>query len=993
MGLGPRLVMVDVTSPTQPIFTGQSPVLPEIVNGTVVSGGHAYAAAGDAGLLVLDVTDPAYPTAVSSVATPGWAWAVAVDGGHAYVADYQGGLRIISVADPANPTGVGYYLAPDDVKGVAVSGSYAHLAAGSSGLRVVSVADPANPMEVAFAALPGYAESVAVAGNYAYLAMSDGLQVVNVADPSNPTAVGSYSSPGPSLGIAVAGSLAFLTTEDTGLRVINISNPAAPFEIGSYDVPQRAFGIATAGGYVYVADFELGLRVVNVLDPANPVEEGVYDAAGGTLDAAVAGDFVHVAQPGSPGLQVVDVTAPANPVAIGVTDEVTNVLGIAISGSLAYAAASAFSVIDVGDPTQPTLLGTNSATGVDVAVAGDYAYLAQGYGGLQVISVVNPPNPAVVGTYISPDAVAGVAISGEHAFLANWQAGLRIIDVTDPANPLEVGYLDTPGSASDIAVAGDFAYIADGDGGLRIVNVTDPADPQEVGSFDTAEPAVGAAVVGNLAFVVDGAGLHVIDVSFPANPTEVGSFSSSLSYAWRVSAVGEYIYLSDQFAGLFILRYGPAVAPTAAVITGPSTGVIAATYTFTAAIGPVSATVPLTYEWQATGQLPLTHTAGLTDTAAFQWSTGGPKTITVTALNAAGYLTATHTISLYEPVTAAFSAAPLTGTAPLTVTFINLSTGDFDACTWTFGDGGNSDVCTDPAYQYADPGTYTVTLSVSGPGGTDTLTETDYITVYQPVTVAFTAAPLTGTAPLTVTFTNLSTGDFDACAWTFGDGGSSNICTDPAYPYADPGTYTVTLSVSGPGGTDTLTQTGYITVYEPVTAAFTAAPLTGTAPLTVTFTNLSTGDLDACAWSFGDGGTSNICADPAYQYAAPGTYNVTLAVSGPGGTDTLTETEYITVYQPVTAAFTATPTSGTVPLLVDFTNLSSGDYDTCLWEFGDGQSSTDCDDPSHLYAAAGVYTVSLTVSGPGGQDTAVQANYIVVEPFRVFLPLVMGLRP
>jgi PKD repeat protein len=910
MGLGPRLVMVDVTSPTQPIFTGQSPVLPEIVNGTVVSGGHAYAAAGDAGLLVLDVTDPAYPTAVSSVDTPGWAWAVAVDGGHAYVADYQGGLRIISVADPANPTGVGYYLAPDDVKGVAVSGSYAHLAAGSSGLRVVSVADPANPMEVAFAALPGYAESVAVAGNYAYLAMSDGLQVVNVADPSNPTAVGSYSSPGPSLGIAVAGSLAFLTTEDTGLRVINISNPAAPFEIGSYDVPQRAFGIATAGGYVYVADFELGLRVVNVLDPANPVEEGVYDAAGGTLDAAVAGDFVHVAQPGSPGLQVVDVTAPANPVAIGVTDEVTNVLGIAISGSLAYAAASAFSVIDVGDPTQPTLLGTNSATGVDVAVAGDYAYLAQGYGGLQVISVVNPPNPAVVGTYISPDAVAGVAISGEHAFLANWQAGLRIIDVTDPANPLEVGYLDTPGSASDIAVAGDFAYIADGDGGLRIVNVTDPADPQEVGSFDTAEPAVGAAVVGNLAFVVDGAGLHVIDVSFPANPTEVGSFSSSLSYAWRVSAVGEYIYLSDQFAGLFILRYGPAVAPTAAVITGPSTGVIAATYTFTAAIGPVSATVPLTYEWQATGQLPLTHTAGLTDTAAFQWSTGGPKTITVTALNAAGYLTATHTISLYEPVTAAFSAAPLTGTAPLTVTFINLSTGDFDAC-----------------------------------------------------------------------------------AWTFGDGGTSNICADPAHPYANPGVYTVTLAVSGPGGTDTLTKTDFITVYEPVTAAFTAAPLTGTAPLTVTFINLSTGDFDACTWTFGDGGTSNICADPAHQYADPGAYTVTLAVSGPGGSDTLTETEYITVYQPVTAAFTATPTSGTVPLLVDFTNLSSGDYDTCLWEFGDGQSSTDCDDPSHLYAAAGVYTVSLTVSGPGGQDTAVQANYIVVEPFRVFLPLVMGLRP
>jgi hypothetical protein len=174
------------------------------------------------------------------------------------------------------------------------------------------------------------------------------------------------------------------------------------------------------------------------------------------------------------------------------------------------------------------------------------------------------------------------------------------------------------------------------------------------------------------------------------------------------------------------LRPEPAVAPTTVSLTGPAAGFVDMTYPFTAtAAGPISLTLPLSYFWEATDQQPLTHTAGLTDTAAFHWSTGGPKTITVTALNEAGFVTATHTITVYEPVTAAFSAAPLTGTAPLTVTFANLSTGDFDACAWTFGDGGSSDLCTDPAYPYADPGTYTVTLSVSGPGGTDTLTETD----------------------------------------------------------------------------------------------------------------------------------------------------------------------------------------------------------------------------------------------------------------------------
>jgi large repetitive protein len=340
-------------------------------------------------------------------------------------------------------------------------------------------------------------------------------------------------------------------------------------------------------------------------------------------------------------------------------------------------------------------------------------------------------------------------------------------------------------------------------------------------------------------------------------------------------------------------------------------------------------------------------------------------------------------------IRANFEGLPREGLAPLNVAFSNLSTGSFDTCIWDFGDGAGAEVCTNLDHLYGAPGVYTVTLTISGTAGMDTESKPGYITVHDPVTAAFSAAPLTGTAPLTVTFANLSTGDFDACTWTFGDGGTSDLCTDPAYQYTDPGAYTVTLAVSGPGGTDTVTDTDFITVYEPVTAAFSAAPLTGTAPLTVTFANLSTGDFDACAWTFGDGGTSDQCAGPTHLYASPGSYTVTLAVSGPGGTDTLTETEYITVYQPVTAAFTATPTSGTVPLLVDFTNLSSGDYDTCLWEFGDGQTSTDCHDPSHLYAAAGVYTVSLTVTGPGGTDTAVQADYIVVELYRVFLPIVM----
>jgi PKD repeat protein len=79
-------------------------------------------------------------------------------------------------------------------------------------------------------------------------------------------------------------------------------------------------------------------------------------------------------------------------------------------------------------------------------------------------------------------------------------------------------------------------------------------------------------------------------------------------------------------------------------------------------------------------------------------------------------------------------------------------------------------------------------------------------------------------------------------------------------------------------------------------AAFSAAPTSGPAPLEVVFTNTSTGDYDTCSWLFGDGGTSSNCNNPNHTYAAPGIYNVTLTVSGLGGTDTLLRAAFISVY-------------------------------------------------------------------------------------------------
>jgi len=172
-------------------------------------------------------------------------------------------------------------------------------------------------------------------------------------------------------------------------------------------------------------------------------------------------------------------------------------------------------------------------------------------------------------------------------------------------------------------------------------------------------------------------------------------------------------------------------------------------------------------------------------------------------------------------------------------------------------------------------------------------------------------------------------------------------------------------------------------------ADFSALPTSGAPPLGVNFTNLSTGDFDQCLWDFGDGNSSDVCQDPSHIYEISGTFTPTLTVDGPGGNDMITIPDYIIVYEPVNAIFSALPTSGAPPLGVNFTNLSTGDFEQCLWNFGDGETLANCDDSKHVYKDEGNYSVNLTVKGLGGENKINIENCVKVAYYRFFLPGVL----
>ena len=159
----------------------------------------------------------------------------------------------------------------------------------------------------------------------------------------------------------------------------------------------------------------------------------------------------------------------------------------------------------------------------------------------------------------------------------------------------------------------------------------------------------------------------------------------------------------------------------------------------------------------------------------------------------------------------------------------------------------------------------------------------------------FTANITSGKAPLAVRFTDLSTGLPAAWNWSFGDGSVLNATErSPVHTYTNGGTYTVSLTISNAAGSNTRTIPNYITVTAPPVANFNGTPVSGTMPLNVTFADLSTNLPTSWIWNFGDGGYS-VLQNPSHMYSDAGTYTVTLTATNAEGTNTRSQTRYITV--------------------------------------------------------------------------------------------------
>lgn len=207
-----------------------------------------------------------------------------------------------------------------------------------------------------------------------------------------------------------------------------------------------------------------------------------------------------------------------------------------------------------------------------------------------------------------------------------------------------------------------------------------------------------------------------------------------------------------------------------------------------------------------------------------------------------------------------------------------IASGSIVSWQWDFGDG-NTSTNQNSTNTYSSENTYTTQLIVTSDNGcTDTLQQQTIVNPLPQVT--FNPDVFSGCEDLPVNFMDLSTistGSLVSYAWSFGDGNSSTAIS-PIYTYADPGTYSVTLTAtSDKGCISTSTSTNLITVYPlPISEYLYSPHETSILFPDITFTDAST-DAISWAWNFGDGSTSTE-QFPSHSYADSGTYIVKLLV-------------------------------------------------------------------------------------------------------------------
>ena len=415
-----------------------------------IVGDILYAVNSSGSLTIYGNIDSLYFTFFSGLNLGGYPTDIEVFDGRAYIAKAGtgGGLEIVDVWIPTQPSSISLYSG--DYEFISGMGDYVYLSRNSK-FSVLDVTDPISVQYVSGFDLPGFVNDVAVSGSYAYTG-SNGFRVLDVSDSSHPVEVGYANLNGSLVEVAdnsVVVYSPYSMTANNTFYTMDVSDPTNPVSLDSYTCPAMTWDLVVKDNLVFIACWWDGVRIFNISDPTNIIQ---LSRVMGWQSGGVPGvEWCYA--------QAIDVEG--------------NYLYIVDYQPFSNEDTYGLYIIDITNPSAPFLLNrfqNITSYPQDVDVENGYAFIADGYGGVEVVDVADPMNPLFLGYLDLIDGSTGIKVDGDYAYVSEYiLGGLQVVDISDPSSPTLAGWYQPSGVfALGVESFNGFVYVSDGLGGIQI---------------------------------------------------------------------------------------------------------------------------------------------------------------------------------------------------------------------------------------------------------------------------------------------------------------------------------------------------------------------------------------------------------------------------------------------------------------------------------------------------------------------------------------------
>ena len=428
---------------------------------------------------------------------------------------------------------------------------------GSGGVHVIDIADRRHPRLIQTLSTNGYAEHAELHNDILYVADGDaGLTLFDATEPATPTLLRSIPTEGYANHVALLDEIAAIANGPAGTALIDLRDRPAPRMICAIPGERFVLDVALSRNSLLTVDRDHGLTLANV-----DVERRSVQVVGQYLTPSFMGNLS---------------VQNANAYVVSTTDSTIHMLDVANLDQLQQIASvqtlgTATNVVPVGETVyiadgyggiQLLDAATNQLATIpdtvfrfgevhDLAVLDSVAFLA-GPGGIRVVDIADPLHPQPIACFCGQGAAYRLAVQDHLIYAAGGVDGLRIIDIADLAQPALLATVNV--NAEDVVVNNGYAYVAGGADGLYIIDALDPNRPK------TLAPPVGdvnpsaIAEADGIVYLVDReSGLYAMDVHDPVHPIEIARYDTP-DFAASVSIENGRVYLTDRTGGLFILQ-------------------------------------------------------------------------------------------------------------------------------------------------------------------------------------------------------------------------------------------------------------------------------------------------------------------------------------------------------------------------------------------------------------------------------------------------------